>query len=180
MNRQEIISQIAEDNWETVDKEERFLNSLIKSNHKEYLTIHSLEHLKQFSIYKLKNQDIGFAITPDHEIVSVHNNSGVHKLGRYLVLKAVELGGNKVFHFDGWLTGFYSNLGFVEDVDQRLVWDEQYAPKDWKYEPVNITNPGFSVYAEEILAGKYAHKTIVEISKRYSQGRPDVITRFFK
>lgn len=85
-----------------------------------------------------------------------------------------------VFHYDGGLTGFYSRLNFIENVHKRLVWDEKFAPEEWKYLPIKIHDPKLSVYADEIREGRHASRVIELAKKRYLQGRPDVITRFIK
>jgi len=180
MDRKKILTQIIEGDFETNNKEEQFLKSLIKSNHLEYLTEYTLDELSEFELYKIRNQDIGFAFTEDKEIISVYNNTGVHNLGKELICKAVELGGEKVFHFDGWLTGFYSKLKFIENKKERIQWDDRFAPKNWNYSLVDIFDVNTSVYAQEILDKIHSSKIIFLAMERYSQGKPDLITRYVK
>jgi hypothetical protein len=180
MTREKILSQIIKGDFEIINKEEFFSKSLMNSEHLEYLTIYTREELSKFELYKIKNQNIGFAITSDKEIISVHNNTGFHKLGSALISKAINLGGEKVFHYDGWLTGFYAKLNFVEDVNKRIEWDEKFAPASWKYLPINIFNVNNSVYAQEIIEKIHPLKVIEFAKRRYTQGKPDLISRTIK
>ena len=46
-----------------------------------------------------------------------------------LMKSIISLGGNKLDHFDGYLSDYYSKHGFKEyDI---FKWDDQYKPIDW-------------------------------------------------
>ena len=81
--------------------------------------------------YNAKN-DVGYAIKPDGDIVSVFNNSPIKGLGIKAVKDAIKNGGTKLDAFDGYLKKFYENLGFKEY--KRESWNDKYAPKNWNYE----------------------------------------------
>jgi hypothetical protein len=173
----EILKMI--DNNETeVNNHSSFLKSLNSGKRNEYLTPYTLEHLNQMTTYKLKGYDAGFAIKADGDIVSVHNHTGISGIGKALIKAAIKFGGKKLDHFDGWLTGFYSSLNFkVYAIDE---WNDDYAPQNWKYEPINIFNPLTSVYASE-LAKFTNNSQIPEKLERkiiqYKEGKPDIIYR---
>jgi hypothetical protein len=109
----------------------------------------------------------------------VFNNSGYGGLASSLLKTAIRFGGNKLDHFDGFLTGLYEKNGFK--VKNKDEWNDDYAPNNWKYEKINIYNPETSVYANEI--NKYiknAEELPLELKnaiKRYSEGKPDIIYR---
>lgn len=48
----------------------------------------------------------------------MHNNTPIRGLGQYLVRKVIELGGQNLNHFDGFLTTFYETL-FGEEKEKR-------------------------------------------------------------
>lgn len=112
-----------------------FMASMSKSNHPEMLEFYSKDdyRAKNAKLYKLKGLDAGFAVAGDGDIISVHNNSNVKGLGRKLIQMAKSEGGTKLDHFDmPALNKIYSAEGFKEY--NRMEWDDQYAPKGWRYE----------------------------------------------
>ena len=114
---------------------EVFMSSLSKSQHPEMLEFYSKDEYKakNAKLYKLKGIDAGFAVAGDGDIISVHNNSSQKGLGRKLIQLAKQEGGSKLDHFDmPTLNKIYSAEGFKEY--NRMEWDDQYAPKNWRYE----------------------------------------------
>ena len=140
-DRQFVIGMI-EGNalWER-NNYDNFINSMRLSKRLEYLTDYTPEYFAENDVqtYKLKGYNIGFALKPYStetgeqcvDIISVHNNSNIKNIGKYLVEAAIKNGGNTLDHFDGFLSKFYESLGFEEYA--RYKWDEQYAPKNWNY-----------------------------------------------
>jgi hypothetical protein len=110
--------------------------------------------------------------------------------------KAKEVGGRRLDHFDGFLSGLYRKYGFT-DVYEIYQWDEQYAPDAWNFEKVNIMDPSTSVYAEALEPLAYEDPDAlpdesIEVEAEddlkidinpnlkynsYKYGRPDVIMR---
>lgn len=127
---QQIISLIDNNRFE-VNNYESFLNSLNSGKRGGFLSKYDIKELIDSGIktYKLKNYNIGFAIKPDGDIISVHNNSGIKGIGDALIQSAIRFGGTKLDHFDGYLSDFYSKHGFKET--DRYKWDDQYRPDDW-------------------------------------------------
>ena len=147
-------------------------------------------------LHLLENHNAGFAIKSGDDIVSVHNNSELRGLGSEFMRKAKEVGGARLDHFDGFLSGLYRKHGFT-DVYEVYQWDEQYKPEKWNYDSINILNPSTSVYAEaldglifedpdtlpnektEVVAEDNFNIAINPNLKfnSYKYGRPDVIMR---
>lgn len=132
--QQEIINKINNNDFEVNDVD-NFLDSLHKSQYKEFLTDYQKQQLEDdYTTYKVSGYDAGFAIKSDGDIVSVHNNTGIKGggIGKALVQAAIRLGGNKLDHYAGFLDKFYEDLGFKEY--ERYKWDDQYASKTWDYD----------------------------------------------
>ena len=122
-----------------------------------------------------ENQQIVDLINDEDWDKDPNNNTGFKNLGTFLIKSSIKNGGNKLDHFDGFLTGFYSRFGFIEDKTKREGWNDDLALIYWKYEKVNIFDPNFSVYANEINDNNvYLYRNEI---KRYSEGKPDVIFR---
>lgn len=156
-----------------------FIESLKSSKRSEYLTHYTEEDFKLMTTYKIKDYNAGFAVKLDGDIVSVHNNSGIGGAGKHLIQAAVKVGGNKLDHFDGYLTGFYSKLGFkVVGSDE---WNDDYAPTGWQYEPVNIFDPDSSIHANQLkqikINGSEIPKDLKNKIQSYKEGKPDIVYR---
>ena len=168
----------------------RFSESLYSGKRSGFLSPYSDAELSAMSLYLIKGQNAGFAIKDGDDIVSVHNNSLLKGLGTEFMRKAKEVGGSRLDHFDGFLSGLYRKHGFT-DVYEIYQWDEQYKPAGWNYDPIDITNEQTSVYAKTIQDKYNVDKDIkvqaedkfeIEINpankvQQYRYGRPDVILR---
>lgn len=116
-----------------------FLKSLDKSTRKPFLSNYDVQSLinNHIQTFKLKGYDIGFALKKDDDdglvdIISVHNNEpNIAHIGDALIEMAKKNGGNKLDHYDGFLSNLYSKHGFKEY--DRLKWDDQYANPNWDY-----------------------------------------------
>ncbi len=169
-NKNDILEKISNGDWKTTPEE--FLNSVNSSKRSEYMSAYTIEELSTFKLFKLEDYNIGFALKED-DIILVHNNEGVGGIGKLLINKAIEFGGNKLDHFDGFLTGFYRSLGF--ELDSNDEWADEYAPEEWKYEPLGIKDTTRSIYAEELKEVSDSDLKRAEI--RYAEGKPDVVYR---
>lgn len=150
---------------------QRFHDSLFKSKHAEFLTAYSIQELAELKLFKIDGFDVGFALE-DGNIVAVHNNSGIKGIGNILMNAILDVGGNRLDHFDGFLTGFYKRHNFK--VSENLIFDKQYAPDTWKYLPLDINNPDLSIYAEEL---RVSEEEFQNANERYNEGMPDVVFR---
>jgi len=152
---------------------EKFFESYTKSKRVYFLTPYKISDLINFKLFKVRGYNIGFAIKQNGDIVLVHNNeSNIFGIGDLLIKKAIEHGGTHLDHFDGYLTGFYKRNGFK--LNQNDQFEEEYRPKGWKYERVDIQNPEKSIYAGEL---KVSHDDFIEAKIRYENGKPDVVYR---
>ena len=168
----------------------RFSESLYTGKRSAFLSYYSEEELAAMDLYLLVGQNAGFAIKDGNDIVSVHNNSPLKGLGSEFMRKAKEVGGTKLDHFDGFLSGLYRKYGFT-DVYEVYQWNEEYKPTGWTYDTVDIFNPKTSIYAYaieevanvgrevEVKAEDNFEVKIIPANKvnQYRYGRPDVIMR---
>jgi len=168
----------------------RFTESLYAGKRSAFLSYYSESELASMDLYLVKGHNAGFAIKDGDDIVSVHNNSSLKGMGSEFMRKAKEVGGARLDHFDGFLSGLYRKYGFT-DVYEVYQWSEEYKPKGWTYDSVDIMNPQTSIYAETIQDKFNIGKEIkvqaednfeIEIIpadkvNQYKYGRPDVILR---
>lgn len=173
-----VLELIDADAWEEGDPH-RFAESLYSSQRGEFLTPYSLSEFSSMNLYKLKSHNMGFAIKNDGDVIAVHNNAGIRGAGPLLMQASIRNGGTKLDHFDGFLTNFYNQNGFggVVNVD---AWNDDYAPDNWKYEPVNIWDPRTSVYAEQLQKYTKIEDVPQELRakiQQYESGRPDIVYR---
>ena len=175
---------------------ERFNASLYGGRRSGFLSYYSPQELARMDLYILKGHNAGFAIKDGDDIVSVHNNSELRGLGNEFMNKAKEVGGTRLDHFDGFLSGLYRKYGFT-NVYEILQWDERYKPESWNYDPIDVMNPGTSVYATALMDLAYDnpdvlpndetslqveddHEIVINPNLKhnsYKYGRPDVILR---
>lgn len=133
--KEEVISKIK--NNEFSDDPQEFYDAINRSEkHKEMLSEYSVDDFAEMKLFILDGYDIGYALKKSqdggyNEIVSVFNNSDVKGIGNELMKSAISNGGCYLDHYDGFLSDFYSSLGF-EEYD-RYEFDPQYDP-DGKFE----------------------------------------------
>lgn len=200
----EIDYEVSEADEPDPEIARKFLDSLYSGKRAGFLSPYSIEELSAMNLYLVRGHHAGFAVKPDGDIVSVHNNSNLRRLGSEFMRKAIEVGGTKLDHFDGFLSGLYRKYGFT-NVTEMYEWDEQYKPKAWTYSAVDILNPKTSVYSESFKGMSHQdsetspdltlseESTIVVIEgglefeivpknkfNQYKYGRPDVIFRQIK
>ena len=169
-SKDEVIQAITRGSLETTPEE--FLASVKASTRVEFMTPYTVDELAAFNLFKVEGFNIGFAVKQDGDIILVHNNAGVGGIGRILIEKAVQKGGKKLDHFDGFLTGFYRGLGF--ELASNDPFADEWTPEGWKFEPVDIDDPSTSIYAEEIEVDS---DTKLDAAERYRSGKPDVVYR---
>jgi hypothetical protein len=168
---EDFTLKVSTQQWD--NNPENFYKSFMSSKKLGYLTPYSLEDLKEFSLYKVKDYNIGFAIKKDGDIILVHNNEPTIKgIGKFLLNKAMIKGGKKLDHFDGFLTGFYKSLGFNLNSNDEFL--DEYAPESWDYKKVDINNPKLSIYPNELKVNDNEFNLAKE---RYLLGKPDVVYR---
>jgi hypothetical protein len=103
-----------------------------RSRRGSFLTKYSVSDLKRFKTFKHEEFDVGYAISPDGELVNLFNNSDVPGLGKLAVEDAKSRGARKLDAYDGYLTQYYKSLGFKET--QRVKFLDEYAPDGWDFQ----------------------------------------------
>ncbi len=168
--RNDVIVALQRNDFE--NDPEKFFNSYTASKRVYFLTPYKISDLKNFKLFKVRGYNIGFAIKPNGDIILVHNNENVLGIGDLLLQEAIEQGGTHLDHFDGYLTGFYKRNGFK--LKQNDQFEEEFRPKGWKYERVDIQHPEKSIYAGELTV---PYDEFIEAKIRYENGKPDVVYR---
>jgi hypothetical protein len=181
------------ENWKRFMKEEEQASS----NKVDEVSFNTMSAKSVFEddgeINELQQQDYTYEVhtkqEPNPNVVERFAQS-LYGLGKVFIDKAISVGGSKLDHFDGFLSGLYRKYGFT-DVYEVYQWDEQYKPQGWDYDAVDIFNPKTSIYAEGI-EDKYnlGREVTVEAEdsfkidivpadkvNQYRHGRPDVIMR---
>lgn len=172
-NLEDFVLKVSSNQWESDPK--KFYDSFMKSDKIGVLTPYSIKDLEDFSLFKAKDYNIGFAIKKDGDIILVHNNEPkIKNIGNFLLKQAIKKGGNKLDHFDGYLTGFYKSNGFIFNSNDEFM--DEYVPEAWEYKKVDIDNPKFSIYANELKVDILKFNLAKE---RYLSGKPDVVYRKF-
>jgi hypothetical protein len=169
-SKDEVLEKLLRGSLETTPEE--FLSSVKASSRLEFMTPYTEEELSRIKLFKVEGFNIGFAVKEDGDIILVHNNEKVGGIGRLLIEKAVENGGTKLDHFDGFLTGFYRELGFILESNEQF--NDDWTPEGWRFEPVNIDDPTTSIYAEEL---EVETDEKIDAATRYKSGKPDVVYR---
>ena len=127
-SKEDVIIKIKNNDFSNDPQE--FYDSINNSTkHKEMLSDYSIDEFAEMKLFKLNGYDIGYALKKSkdgeyNEIVSVFNNSEIKGIGNELIKSAIKNGGCYLDHYDGFLSDFYSSLGF-EEYD-RYEFDPQY------------------------------------------------------
>ena len=130
-SKEDVIEKIR--NNEFSDDPQEFYDAINSSDkHKEMLSEYSPEEFAEMKLFKVDGYDIGYALKKSsdggyNEIVSVFNNSDIKGIGNELIKSAINNGGCYLDHYDGFLSDFYSSLGFEEY--ERYEFDPQYDPE---------------------------------------------------
>ena len=171
-----------------------FYHGLKSNEASEYLSDLSPENLKLNFLLMTGEMDGGMACSTEGHMGSGWNNSPRKNILKKIMGHARDnYGGKSGDHFDGGLGGYYKSLGLVE-VYKISFWDDEYAPDNWPYKPVDIFNPKKSVYGEafkNFKRGSVPNQTMqvaaeggfpvtinpYEKMVQYANGMPDVIYR---
>ena len=86
--------------------------------------------------------------------------------------KSIKNGGNKLSHFDGYLTKFYKKFNLY--FKRNDIWADDSTPNNWTYTPLDIDNPDNSIYVIEHKVPEYEYE---EARIRYNRGTPDIVYR---
>lgn len=190
-----IFSEPSNPNIEYV---EAFLSGLKNNASSEFLSNLSVDSLSKQFLIMTSDQLAGVACTTSGHIGSGWNNGSTRGILEVLMgFTRENFGGKTGDHFDGGLGGYYRKLGMTS-VYKVSVWNDLYAPKKWRYKPVDVFNPKKSVYAEAfseyksdptsapnrmlllpVESGKKIMVNPYQKIVQYSNGMPDVIFRMY-
>ncbi len=92
-----------------------FLAARNRSSRPEFFTPHTPQEIANFKLFMNHEGTVGAAVSPEGDIQSVFNNSGVKGAGGAAIAHAKAVGGQKLDAFDGKLPSIYKAHGFVED-----------------------------------------------------------------
>lgn len=103
------------------------------NKHGAYVAQHTVEEYGDMLLLTGDNGNVGVAVTPDGDIVSVFKNPESSAKGAVssILLTAIENGGIKLDNFDGWLSRMYAGHGFIPV--SRCAFNREFAPSDWDY-----------------------------------------------
>jgi hypothetical protein len=113
-----------------------FSESRSKSDRQWFLTQHGPEKLSNFRTYKMPGEDVGYALTPEGDLVNVFNASDIKGAGTLAVVDAIANGAKTLDCFNTKLVDYYKRFGFEEV--KREPWDERFRPENW---PVSEGTP---------------------------------------
>jgi len=88
---------------------------------KEFVHLYDKKEYSEMQCFLSTDINSGYCIKNDGDIVSVF--SLVKGRGKQIMLDAVTNGGYKLDCFDGYLTKFYSSIGFIEYKSEKN-WDK--------------------------------------------------------
>lgn len=129
--KSQAIEYLNKNQLETTSQD--FFESLNKSKHSNMLTHYTIPELSEMKLFKIPGLNIGYALKKFNngddysEIVAVHNNEpDIKGIGNEVIQSAIRNGGKYLDHFDGFLSQFYQNNGFIEY--KRDKYNPEYDP----------------------------------------------------
>jgi hypothetical protein len=100
----------------------------------EFVELHDINYYRSCKFLLLsKDGQSGLAVTQDGDIVSAFNTVKGRNAIKYLLPLAIKNGGIKLDNFNGALSEFYTQYGFVPKSRLEFNNDVNIAPKDWNY-----------------------------------------------
>jgi len=123
------------------------------SSRRQFLSPADTESLLQNRLFLGHGGKVGFAITPEHDLVNVFNNGGPRGAGGEAVDEAVRRGALTLDAYDGHLPGFYRQHGFRET--GRMAFDPDHAPEGWDYARYGHPDVVFMSYGAEGAAVRH-------------------------
>ncbi len=134
---------MAAPDWDTSVSPERFIELRDRNKRGGFLAPITPEDMADKRLYVKGDEEtgfVGFALADMDNRIDVENvfnvpgESGNQVRGGAVeaMLRAVELGGTTLDNYDGFLTQYYHQFGFVET--GRVPFNREYAPSNWDYE----------------------------------------------
>lgn len=114
-------------------------------------------------LFTTDDRQVGFAVKPDGDIVSVFKKPGSKVKGaiQKIIPAAVAAGGTKLDAFDGYLVNEYKKAGFVEV--GRAPWNDEYKPDGWDYDTMG---------RPDVVYMEYRGDRLTQNEKRFLTGAP--------
>jgi hypothetical protein len=125
-----------------------FIQARDKSTRAGFLSPYTPEELANARLYKASDMDVGYAITPEGDLINVFNNSGIEGAGAEAVIDALKNGARTLDCLGEDLVKYYQHFGFR--IRETMAWDDAYAPKNWNYEKDGRPDVYFLEYPESI------------------------------
>lgn len=127
---QAILQKGIRSNFHEVTPTE-FIAARAGSKRPEMLTPYSPSDMSSMQTFLSSDGNVGYALTPDGDLVNVFNNSGQPGAGQMAVIDAIKRGANTLDAFAGFLPHYYATFGF--HAYQSDAWNDDYAPPGWNY-----------------------------------------------
>lgn len=104
------------------------------NDHGAFVTQHEVDEYAGMQLFLDDTKGVGVAVTADGDIVSVFKNpnrSRARGSVSSILLTALDNGGVKLDNYNGGLSFFYNDHGFIPVA--RTAFVDEYAPDDWNY-----------------------------------------------
>ena len=108
---------------------QEFLKARDSSSRAEMFTPHTPEEIANYNLFMNNEGTVGAAVTPEGDVQSVFNNSGVKGAGGAAIDEAISRGGKTLDAFGEPLANIYKQHGFEET--GRAKFDPAQAPPKW-------------------------------------------------
>ena len=138
------------------------------NKHGAYVAQHTVEEYGDMLLLTGDNGNVGAAVTPDGDIVSVFKNPASAAKGAVssILLTAIENGGIKLDNFNGKLSDMYADHGFIPV--SRCAFNREFAPSDWDYAKFKEPDIIFWMHngeSAETVASKIGSYPVYDFSK---------------
>lgn len=138
------------------------------NKHGAYVAQHTVEEYGDMLLLTGDNGNVGVAVTPDGDIVSVFKNPESLAKGAVssILLTAIENGGIKLDNFNGKLSDMYAGHGFIPV--SRCAFNREFAPSDWNYAEFKEPDIIFWMHngeSAETVASKIGSYPVYDFSK---------------
>ena len=133
------------------DYAQRMQSAMVNHKYGAQVELKAADELSKYKLYQT-DDDAGFALKPDGDVVAVYSGASEPRNGLFSVLQAaIDQGGRKLDAFDTMLPDIYETVGFKPVA--RVAWNDQFAPK-----------PPFAAKAWD-----------KETYKQFNNGEPDIV-----
>ena len=133
------------------DYAQRMQSAMVNHEFGAQVELKAADELSKYKLYQT-DDDAGFALKPDGDIVAVYSGASEPRNGLFSVLQAaIDQGGRKLDAFNTMLPKVYQTVGFKPVA--RVKWNDEFAPK-----------PPFAAKAWD-----------KETYKEFNNGEPDIV-----